>query len=47
MLNYIWFGLMAIAVVVAAFNGTVDAVTKARWSRRPPPCRSRSVSWAS
>ena len=28
MLNYIWFGLMAVAVVVAAFNGTVDAVTK-------------------
>jgi spore maturation protein A len=29
MLNYIWFGLMAIALVVAAFNGTADAVTKA------------------
>ena len=28
MLNYIWFGLMAIALVVAAFNGTVDGVTK-------------------
>jgi len=28
MLNYIWFGLMAIAVVVAAFNGTAEAVTK-------------------
>jgi spore maturation protein A len=28
MLNYIWFGLMAIAVVVAAFNGTVDGVTR-------------------
>src|SRR5215204_3586619 len=28
MLNYIWFGLMAIAVVVAAFNGTADAVTR-------------------
>ncbi len=28
MLNYIWFGLMAIAVVVAAVNGTADAVTK-------------------
>jgi spore maturation protein A len=28
MLNYIWFGLMAVALVVAAFNGTVDAVTK-------------------
>jgi spore maturation protein A len=28
MLNYIWFGLMAIAVVVAAFNGTAAAVTK-------------------
>ena len=28
MLNYIWFGLMAIALVVAAFNGTVDAVTR-------------------
>jgi spore maturation protein A len=27
MLNYIWFGLMAAAVVVAAFNGTADAVT--------------------
>ncbi len=25
MLNYIWFGLMAIALVVAAFNGTADA----------------------
>ena len=29
MLNYIWFGLMAIALVVAAFNGTAEAVTKA------------------
>lgn len=28
MLNYIWFGLMAIALVVAAFNGTPEAVTK-------------------
>ena len=28
MLNYIWFGLMAIALVVAAFSGTADAVTK-------------------
>jgi spore maturation protein A len=28
MLNYIWFGLMAAALVVAAFNGTADAVTK-------------------
>jgi spore maturation protein A len=28
MLNYIWFGLMAIALIVAAFTGTVDAVTK-------------------
>ncbi|MEO8218819.1 MAG: nucleoside recognition domain-containing protein [Acidobacteriota bacterium] len=28
MLNYIWFALMAIALVVAAFNGTADAVTK-------------------
>lgn len=28
MLNYIWFGLMAIALVVAAFNGTAAAVTQ-------------------
>ena len=28
MLNYIWFGLMAIALVVAAVRGTADAVTK-------------------
>jgi len=28
MLNYIWFALMAIAFVVAAFNGTAAAVTK-------------------
>jgi spore maturation protein A len=28
MLNYIWFGLMVVAFVVAAFNGTADAVTK-------------------
>jgi spore maturation protein A len=28
MLNYIWFGLMAIAFVVAMFRGTADAVTK-------------------
>ena len=27
MLNYIWFGLMAIALVVAAINGTAEAVT--------------------
>jgi len=29
MLNYIWFALMAIALIVAAFNGTAAAVTKA------------------
>src|SRR5436305_10249377 len=28
MLNYIWFGLMAVALIVAAFNGTAAAVTK-------------------
>src|SRR5687767_15003612 len=28
MLNYIWFGLMAIALVVAAVNGTAEAVTR-------------------
>jgi spore maturation protein A len=28
MLNFIWFGLMAIALVVAAINGTADAVTR-------------------
>jgi spore maturation protein A len=28
MLNYIWFALMAIALVVAMFNGTADVVTK-------------------
>jgi spore maturation protein A len=28
MLNYIWFGLMATALVVAAFKGTADAVTR-------------------
>jgi spore maturation protein A len=28
MLNYIWFGLMAAALLVAAVNGTADAVTK-------------------
>ena len=28
MLNYIWFGLMAIAFIVAAFNGTVEGVTR-------------------
>ena len=28
MLNYIWFGLMAIALVVAAIKGTADGVTK-------------------
>lgn len=29
MLNYIWFGLMAIALIVAAFNGTADKVSQA------------------
>jgi spore maturation protein A len=28
MLNYIWFGLMAVALVVAAIKGTAEAVTK-------------------
>ncbi len=27
MLNYIWFGLMAVALIVAAINGTAEAVT--------------------
>ena len=29
MLNYIWFGMMFIAVVVGIFTGNIDAVTKA------------------
>jgi spore maturation protein A len=29
MLNYIWFGMMAISVIVAIFNGRIDAVTEA------------------
>ena len=29
MLNYIWFGLMALSLMVAAVNGTAEAVTKA------------------
>ena len=29
MLNYIWFGLMLIALIIAAFNGTAEAVSKA------------------
>jgi len=29
MLNYIWFGLMMIALIVGAINGRIDAVTKA------------------
>ena len=29
MLNYIWFGLMAIALVIAIFNGTAGAVSEA------------------
>jgi spore maturation protein A len=28
MLNYIWFGLMAVALIVAAVNGTAEGVTK-------------------
>lgn len=28
MLNYIWFGLMAVALVVAAVNGTAESVTR-------------------
>jgi spore maturation protein A len=28
MLNYIWFGLMAIALVIAVINGTAEGVTK-------------------
>ena len=28
MLNYIWFGLMAVALLVAVFNGTAEGVTK-------------------
>ena len=27
MLNYIWFGLMAVALIVAAINGTAESVT--------------------
>src|SRR5438045_9309103 len=29
MLNYIWFGLMAIALIVAIFTGNAGALTKA------------------
>ncbi|MEJ2257632.1 MAG: nucleoside recognition domain-containing protein [Woeseiaceae bacterium] len=29
MLNYIWFGMMAIAVIAGIYNGTIDAVTEA------------------
>ena len=29
MLNYIWFGMMFIAVLAGIANGTIDAVTQA------------------
>jgi len=29
MLNYIWFGMMAIGVIVGIFNGTIEEVTQA------------------
>ena len=29
MLNYIWFGMMAISVIAGIFNGRIDAVTEA------------------
>jgi len=29
MLNYIWFGMMAIGVLAGIYNGTIDAVTQA------------------
>jgi len=29
MLNYIWFGMMAIALIAGAINGTIDEVTEA------------------
>ena len=29
MLNYVWFGLIAISVIVGAINGNIDAVTEA------------------
>ncbi|MCP4270969.1 MAG: nucleoside recognition protein [Gammaproteobacteria bacterium] len=29
MLNYIWFGMMAIGLLAGAYNGTIDAVTEA------------------
>ena len=29
MLNYIWFGMMAIGVLAGIYNGTIDAVTEA------------------
>ena len=29
MLNYIWFGMMLIAVVVGTITGNIDAVTEA------------------
>jgi len=32
MLNYIWFGLMIIALIVGAINGKIDEVTKAAFS---------------
>ena len=32
MLNYIWFGLIAIAVVTGLFTGTIDAVTDAAFA---------------
>ena len=32
MLNYIWFGLIAIAVVTGLLNGTIDAVTEAAFA---------------
>src|SRR5688572_30856641 len=41
MLNYIWFGLMAIALVIAAFNGTAEAVSKAAVDSAEDRCRDR------
>ena len=48
MLNYIWFGMMFIAVVVGIFTGNIDAVTEAAIGMSKPQLKLQSdllVSW--
>ena len=47
-MNYLWAGMMLVAIVYGAFYGTIPEVTQAArcaWARRRSPASTAAARW--